>query len=110
MAIAAPKSTVPAKNRRRCRDQGWLGCETALSELQRQILRLEKRDTENKRTLDERIERAKTELTYENNFDKVLINDKLDLALEEAEEIVRNFFSPLPKKKKAESRNESQIT
>ncbi len=56
------------------------------------ISRLEKRDTENKKTLAERIARAKEELTYENNFDKVLINDDLAIALVEAEAIVRDFL------------------
>ena len=54
--------------------------------------RLEKRDTENQKTLTERIARAKQELTYENNFDKVLVNDDLTLALAEAEQIVRDFL------------------
>ena len=56
------------------------------------ISRLENRDTENKKTLAERIARAKEELTYENNFDKVLINDDLAVALKKAEAIVRDFF------------------
>lgn len=56
------------------------------------ISRLEKRDTENKKTLAERIARAKEELTYENNFDTVLINDDLTTALQEAEAIVRDFL------------------
>jgi len=56
------------------------------------ISRLEKRDTENKKTLGERINRAKEELTYENNFDKILINDDLATALAEAEIIVRDFL------------------
>ncbi len=56
------------------------------------ISRLEKRDTENKKTLAERIARAKEELTYENNFDKVLINDDLAIALVEAEAVVRDFL------------------
>lgn len=56
------------------------------------INRLENRDTENKKTLTERIARAKEELTYENNFDKVLINNDLAVALKEAEGIVRDFL------------------
>jgi len=56
------------------------------------ISRLEKRDTESKKTLAERIARAKEELTYENNFDLVLVNDDLAVALKEAEGIVRNFL------------------
>lgn len=67
------------------------------------IRRLEKRDTENKKTLAERIARAKEELTYENNFDKVLINDELAVALKEAEQMVIDFMDleePKPKAKK----------
>jgi len=60
--------------------------------LEELIRRLEKRDTESKKTLAERIARAKEELTYENNFDMVLINDDLATALKEAETIVRDFL------------------
>lgn len=60
--------------------------------LEELIRRLENRDTENKKSLAERIARAKEELTYENNFDKVLINDNLAIALEEAERMVRDFL------------------
>ena len=60
--------------------------------LEELIRRLEKRDTENKKSLAERIARAKEELTYENNFDKVLVNDQLEVALKEAEEIVLDFM------------------
>ena len=44
------------------------------------------------KTLKERIKRAKAELTFENNFDKVLINDNLDQTLAEAAKIVRDFM------------------
>jgi len=70
--------------------------------LEELIRRLEKRDTENKKTLAERIARAKEELTYENNFDKVLINDQLSVALKEAEQMVIDFMDleePKAKKK-----------
>jgi len=60
--------------------------------LEELIRRLENRDTENKKSLAERIARAEEELTYENNFDKVLINDNLAIALEEAERMVRDFL------------------
>ncbi|MEM6319811.1 MAG: guanylate kinase [Bacteroidota bacterium] len=56
------------------------------------VRRLESRATENPKSLAERIARAKEELTYEYNFDHVLINDQLDVALEEAGAIVRNFL------------------
>jgi len=67
------------------------------------IRRLENRDTENKKSLEERIARAKEELTYENNFDKVLVNDQLSVALKEAEQMVLDFMDleePQKKKKK----------
>ncbi|MEM1124143.1 MAG: guanylate kinase, partial [Bacteroidota bacterium] len=60
--------------------------------LEELIRRLKNRSTENEKTLLERIERAKKELTYENNFDKVLINDNLATALAEAEQMVRDFL------------------
>lgn len=60
--------------------------------LEELIRRLENRDTENKKSLEERITRAKEELSYENNFDRVLINDKLEDALKEAEQIIGEFF------------------
>ena len=73
--------------------------------LEELIRRLENRDTENKKSLAERIARAKEELTYENNFDKVLINDQLSVALKEAEQMVLDFIEvELPKKAKKESK------
>jgi len=73
--------------------------------LEELIRRLENRDTENKKSLAERIARAKEELTYENNFDKVLINDQLAVALKEAEQMVLDFIAiETPKKTKKESK------
>lgn len=71
--------------------------------LEELIRRLENRDTENKKTLAERIARAKEELTYENNFDKVLINDQLSVALKEAEQMVIDFMDLEAPKAKKES-------
>lgn len=56
--------------------------------------RLRKRKTEDEKSLRKRIARAKKELTYERKFDRVLLNDKLDEALENAEQIVLDFISP----------------
>ena len=81
--------------------------------LEELIRRLENRDTENKKTLAERIARAKEELTYENNFDKVLINDQLDVALKEAEQIVRDFMDleePKAKKKSKKKKRKKKST
>lgn len=55
--------------------------------------RLRNRKTESEESLIKRIARAKVELTYENSFDKVLLNDDLDVALLEAEDIVKKHLN-----------------
>jgi guanylate kinase len=55
--------------------------------------RLRGRKTEDEESLRKRIARAAEELTYEDSFDKVLLNDDLATALAEAEEIVREFLN-----------------
>jgi len=54
--------------------------------------RLSNRKTESKKSLEKRIARATKELTYENKFDYVLVNDVLEVALKEAELIVEDFL------------------
>jgi guanylate kinase len=58
--------------------------------------RLKKRSTEVEHQLNMRIEKAEKELQYENEYDKVLINDVLEETLEQAERIVKAFISNLP--------------
>jgi len=60
----------------------------SMAELQR---RLTKRNTESKSSLKKRLARAEVELTYEDEFDTVIINDLLEVALEEAEQIIETF-------------------
>lgn len=55
--------------------------------------RLTKRKTEDENSLKKRIQRAKEEMTYENAFDCVVVNDDLNLALKEAENIVHSFLT-----------------
>jgi guanylate kinase len=55
--------------------------------------RLERRKSETPENLKRRIRRAKIELAYQTSFDKILVNDKLDIALKEAEEIVEAFLA-----------------
>ncbi len=55
--------------------------------------RLRGRKTETEASLKKRIIRAERELTFEDKFDTVLVNDDLTIALEEAEEIIRSFLS-----------------
>jgi guanylate kinase len=61
----------------------------SIDELER---RLRSRGTESEESLKARITKASLELTYKNQFDKVIINDNLDRACAEAEQIVRKFL------------------
>ncbi len=60
--------------------------------LQTLIERLKKRRTETASSLRTRIARVRHELTYEQSFDKVLVNDVLDVALKEAAFFVEEFI------------------
>jgi guanylate kinase len=55
--------------------------------------RLEKRRTETPESLEARISKASYELSFKPKFDKPIINDILEKACAEAEEIVRSFLS-----------------
>lgn len=54
--------------------------------------RLTKRSTEVEHILNERLSKGKEELTYENKYDIVLVNDVLEVTLEKAENIVLDFL------------------
>lgn len=56
--------------------------------------RLRNRKTETEASLKKRFARSKRELKYEKKFDKVLVNDDLEIALKEAEEMVIKFTKP----------------
>ena len=55
--------------------------------------RLRGRKTETEASLKKRINRAAEELTYEKKFDEILLNDDLDLAFLEAEDIVKRHLN-----------------
>jgi guanylate kinase len=55
--------------------------------------RLQKRGTETEASLDRRIQKANEELSYQQQFDHVILNDQLDLACEQAVAIVKNFLN-----------------
>ncbi len=55
--------------------------------------RLRNRKTESAKSLEKRIARARRELTFEDKFDCILINDDLKTALLDAEELVKAFTS-----------------
>lgn len=55
--------------------------------------RLQNRGTETPESYRKRVKRATLELSYEDKFDIALLNDKLDVALTEAEKIVTDFLN-----------------
>lgn len=55
--------------------------------------RLEKRATDAPEVIEQRIERAKYELSQAENFDEVVINDNLEIAQVEARALVEDFLS-----------------
>lgn len=57
------------------------------------IERLRNRKTETAETLETRVERFRLELAYEDKFDNVIINDRLETALSEALEAVTAFIT-----------------
>jgi guanylate kinase len=61
----------------------------SIAELQK---RLEARGTETPESLKARINKASYELSFKNKFDRVILNDKLDAACQEAEDAVRSFL------------------
>ena len=62
----------------------------SINELKR---RLESRGTETVESLQARINKASYELSFCLEFDKIVVNDDLEKACKEAEEIVKNFIA-----------------
>lgn len=62
----------------------------SIEELRR---RLESRGTDDSKAIEERVAKAAEEMTYEDKFDKVLVNDDLQTALADAENIVDTFLA-----------------
>lgn len=56
--------------------------------------RLRSRQTEDAASLETRIGKAAEELQFENKFDYVLVNDTLEIAVEEAKQLVQNWLYP----------------
>lgn len=54
--------------------------------------RLEDRNTETPESLRKRIKRIKKEMTFEDSFDDILLNDSLDVAFKEAEVKLESFI------------------
>jgi guanylate kinase len=58
--------------------------------------RLRKRKTDDEEALQKRLDKAAYEMGFAREFDHVLVNDVLETALAEAEQVVRTFLSPSP--------------
>ncbi len=54
--------------------------------------RLRHRNTETEENIRKRLAKAEFEMTFENEFDKILISDKLDHTLKESEKLVFDFI------------------
>lgn len=61
----------------------------SIDELKR---RLQSRGTETAESLASRVNKASFELSFKNQFDKIIVNDELHKACSEAEEAVREFL------------------
>ena len=55
--------------------------------------RLENRKTENENSLAVRIKKAKNELKASTKFDKIIINDNLNIAVAETKSVILNFLN-----------------
>lgn len=62
----------------------------SIEELQK---RLEKRHTDTPEKIMGRLAKAKFEMKYSGKFDKILVNERLENTLKEAEQLVRTFLS-----------------
>lgn len=54
--------------------------------------RLKARQSETEDSLNKRVEKAFSEITFSDKFDKILMNEKLETAFIEAEKLVREFL------------------
>jgi len=55
--------------------------------------RLRLRGTESEKSLQARIDKANSEMKFESYFDRIIINDQLENAQKESEEIVKTFLN-----------------
>ena len=54
--------------------------------------RLRDRKTESEENINKRIKRSRLEMTYARRYDKIVVNDDLETAKKEAENLVREFL------------------
>ncbi len=56
--------------------------------------RLIRRNTDEMAQIEQRLAKAEYEMTFASQFDRILINDDLDVAKQEAVDLVKNFLQP----------------
>jgi guanylate kinase len=56
--------------------------------------RLERRGTENQESLMARVNKAAYEISFKHSFNEIIVNDDLDRACAEAEQVVEKFIEP----------------
>ena len=61
----------------------------SIEELERRLL---KRNTDKPEKIRERVDKAKSEIEYANNFDHVVLNDDLDKCVKETIDIINDFL------------------
>ncbi|MEI8059147.1 MAG: guanylate kinase [Ferruginibacter sp.] len=59
-------------------------------------IRLQSRGTETAESLSARLNKASYEMSFKDHFNKIIINDNLQIACDTAVNIVSNFIHPLP--------------
>ena len=55
--------------------------------------RLESRGTESPEAITQRVEKAGFEIAQSGKFDKIVVNDRLDVAVKETEELIKAFIN-----------------
>ncbi|MBK7762438.1 MAG: guanylate kinase [Bacteroidetes bacterium] len=55
--------------------------------------RLRNRESETEESITERLNKANEELSYANQFDHIIINDRLEIACENAERLIKSFLN-----------------
>jgi guanylate kinase len=62
----------------------------SIEELEKRLIL---RSTDSSEIIRSRVAKAEHEMTYSRDFDVIIVNDKLEVALKEAEELVRRFLN-----------------
>jgi guanylate kinase len=81
-----------ATNIKKCYTNDCLAIFVKPPSLEVLIERLKNRKTESASSFNKRVARVKKEMTYENDFDRILVNDLLEVTLKEAEFLIEAYL------------------